>query len=135
MYNRSPTNVFPVWHSCTNTGSLIETSSQTIYYSNGTKTGTNSSSKYSIYFCVFLIFESMICFIVVPTRSFFFFFLSRQLADFGFARRTNGPILTNHVVAKQYRPPELIYCSAKNVHCLYGPEVDMWCLGLVLIEV
>jgi cyclin-dependent kinase 12/13 len=53
-----------------------------------------------------------------------------KLADFGLARRSAGAdALTNKVVTRWYRPPELLLGATR-----YGPEIDMWSCGCVLAE-
>lgn len=66
-----------------------------------------------------------------------------KLCDFGLARfesesmaATDGPQVrgmpieyTNNVITLWYRPPELLL-GAKT----YGPEVDMWSIGCILVE-
>ena len=56
------------------------------------------------------------------------------LADFGLSRfegdEDRGEGLTQHVVTRWYRPPEL--CDVH--HMFYGKEVDMWSLGCIFGE-
>jgi len=57
-----------------------------------------------------------------------------KLADFGLSRylpkKTNETILlTNKVITRWYRPPELFLGSTN-----YGPEIDMWSVGCVMAE-
>ncbi|KAJ2263260.1 kinase subunit of RNA polymerase II carboxy-terminal domain kinase I [Coemansia sp. RSA 376] len=55
-----------------------------------------------------------------------------KYVDFGLARsfhHTRMQELTNRVITLWYRPPELLLGTT-----LYGPEVDIWSLGCVLLE-
>lgn len=56
-----------------------------------------------------------------------------KLADFGLARPMTtmnpNPHYTNRVITLWYRPPELLL-GATN----YGPEVDVWGIGCLLVE-
>jgi serine/threonine protein kinase len=54
-----------------------------------------------------------------------------RIADFGLARDTvnNDGRFTNEVVTSWYRAPELLLGSVG-----YGPEIDMWSVGCVIIE-
>jgi serine/threonine protein kinase len=54
-----------------------------------------------------------------------------RIADFGLARDTSvhDGRLTNEVVTSWYRAPELLLGSTD-----YGPEIDMWSVGCVVIE-
>mmetsp|Transcript_35911 Transcript_35911/g.55138 ORF Transcript_35911/g.55138 Transcript_35911/m.55138 type:complete len:93 (+) Transcript_35911:642-920(+) len=38
--------------------------------------------------------------------------------------------LSNHVVTRVYRPPEIILTESE-----YGPKVDLWSLGCILVEI
>jgi mitogen-activated protein kinase 1/3 len=38
--------------------------------------------------------------------------------------------LSNHVVTRVYRPPEIILTENE-----YGPKVDVWSLGCILVEI
>lgn len=52
------------------------------------------------------------------------------LCDFGLARHTDSPgAFTNKVQTLWYRAPEILLGSTR-----YGPEIDIWSLGLILIE-
>lgn len=53
-----------------------------------------------------------------------------QIADFGLARCEGADNLTNYVVTRWYRPPELLLASE-----LYDGKVDMWGVGCLAIEV
>ncbi|KAK0468404.1 Pkinase-domain-containing protein [Desarmillaria tabescens] len=55
-----------------------------------------------------------------------------KLADFGLARfyqKRRRTDYTNRVITLWYRPPELLFGAT-----VYGPEVDMWSAGQVLID-
>lgn len=56
-----------------------------------------------------------------------------KLADFGLARPMNtmnpNTHYTNRVITLWYRPPELLLGSTN-----YGPEVDVWGIGCLLVE-
>lgn len=55
-----------------------------------------------------------------------------RLADFGLSRRIGNPLITKYtsrVITLWYRPPELILGST-----FYGPEVDIWSAGCILVE-
>lgn len=53
-----------------------------------------------------------------------------KLADFGLTTTyLNQNNLSNNVVSLYYRPPELLLGSHS-----YGPEIDMWSVGCILIE-
>lgn len=53
-----------------------------------------------------------------------------KLADFGLTTSfLSGNYLSNNVVSLYYRPPELLMGSH-----VYGPEIDMWSVGCILIE-
>ncbi len=54
-----------------------------------------------------------------------------KIADFGLARtfRDNLSRYTNRVITLWYRPPELLLGTE-----VYGPEVDMWSVGCLLVE-
>lgn len=53
-----------------------------------------------------------------------------RITDFGLARKVKPEHdYTNRVITLWYRPPELLLGSTK-----YGPEVDMWGCGCVLVE-
>ncbi|KAJ2612250.1 kinase subunit of RNA polymerase II carboxy-terminal domain kinase I [Coemansia sp. RSA 1365] len=55
-----------------------------------------------------------------------------KFVDFGLARsfhHTRMQELTNRVITLWYRPPELLLGTT-----LYGPEVDIWSLGCVILE-
>ncbi|KAJ1565512.1 kinase subunit of RNA polymerase II carboxy-terminal domain kinase I [Nowakowskiella sp. JEL0078] len=55
-----------------------------------------------------------------------------KLADFGLARKLGKDSkmdYTNRVITLWYRPPELLLGATK-----YGPEIDMWSAGCVLLE-
>ena len=57
-----------------------------------------------------------------------------QLCDFGISRlhrggRTSDRNLTNEVVTRWYRPPEVLLGASR-----YGGEVDMWSVGCVVVE-
>ncbi|KAI9506111.1 kinase-like domain-containing protein [Coemansia spiralis] len=55
-----------------------------------------------------------------------------KYVDFGLARsfhHTRMQELTNRVITLWYRPPELLLGTT-----LYGPEVDIWSLGCVILE-
>ncbi|KAJ2520545.1 kinase subunit of RNA polymerase II carboxy-terminal domain kinase I [Coemansia sp. RSA 1939] len=55
-----------------------------------------------------------------------------KYVDFGLARsfhHTRMQELTNRVITLWYRPPELLLGTT-----VYGPEVDIWSLGCVLLE-
>ncbi len=63
-----------------------------------------------------------------------------QITDFGLARKmkslpssstatTSRPDYSNRVITLWYRPPELLFGSTA-----YGPEVDIWGLGCLLVE-
>ncbi|KAJ1730545.1 serine/threonine protein kinase, CMGC, CDC2/CDK sub [Coemansia biformis] len=55
-----------------------------------------------------------------------------KYVDFGLARsfhHTRMQELTNRVITLWYRPPELLLGTT-----LYGPEVDIWSLGCVVLE-
>lgn len=53
-----------------------------------------------------------------------------KLADFGLTTSFIGSTyLSNNVVSLYYRPPELLMGSHS-----YGPEIDMWSVGCILIE-
>eukprot|EP01132_Coremiostelium_polycephalum_P007724 gene7724-9499_t len=54
---------------------------------------------------------------------------SLKLADFGFTTYIGNPNLTSQVISLFYRPPELLM-GCKN----YGPEVDMWSVGCIIVE-
>ncbi len=54
-----------------------------------------------------------------------------KLADFGLARfyqKRRRTDYTNRVITLWYRPPELLFGAT-----VYGPEVDMWSAGQVLM--
>ncbi|KAI9033151.1 Pkinase-domain-containing protein [Hyaloraphidium curvatum] len=62
--------------------------------------------------------------------------LQLKLADFGLARHATGrrsetkaDCMTNRVVTLWYRAPELCLGSTK-----YGPEIDIWSVGCVMLE-
>jgi serine/threonine protein kinase len=64
--------------------------------------------------------------------------LSRQLSDFGLARRLRGPAYTGNMVSLFYRPPELLFLPSNedDVDSLeYGTEIDVWSAGVVLSEI
>jgi len=53
-----------------------------------------------------------------------------KLADFGLTTSFLGTnYLSNNVVSLYYRPPELLMGSHN-----YGPEIDMWSVGCILVE-
>ena len=55
-----------------------------------------------------------------------------KLADFGLARfyqKRRRSDYTNRVITLWYRPPELLFGAT-----VYGPEVDMWSAGCVLVR-
>lgn len=55
-----------------------------------------------------------------------------KLADFGLARfyqKRRRADYTNRVITLFYRPPELLLGTT-----VYGPEVDMWSAGCVMLE-
>ncbi|SCV00492.1 LAMI_0G05424g1_1 [Lachancea mirantina] len=53
-----------------------------------------------------------------------------RITDFGLARKMKEePDYTNRVITLWYRPPELLLGTTK-----YGPEVDMWGCGCLLVE-
>ncbi|ORX90871.1 Pkinase-domain-containing protein [Basidiobolus meristosporus CBS 931.73] len=55
-----------------------------------------------------------------------------KLADFGLARifeKCKNNQYTNRVITLWYRPPELLLGGTK-----YGPEVDMWSVGCIMME-
>ncbi|KAI5480029.1 MAK protein kinase [Pseudohyphozyma bogoriensis] len=53
-----------------------------------------------------------------------------KLADFGLARETtSSPPYTEYVSTRWYRAPEVLLRSRD-----YGPPVDMWALGTIMIE-
>ncbi|KAK9729371.1 kinase subunit of RNA polymerase II carboxy-terminal domain kinase I [Basidiobolus ranarum] len=55
-----------------------------------------------------------------------------KLADFGLARvyeKHKSNQYTNRVITLWYRPPELLLGGTK-----YGPEVDMWSVGCIMME-
>lgn len=54
-----------------------------------------------------------------------------KLADFGLARSFADPYLnmTNQVITRWYRPPELLYGAKK-----YSGAVDVWSMGMVFAE-
>jgi serine/threonine protein kinase len=53
-----------------------------------------------------------------------------KLADFGLTTSFLGnTCLSNNVVSLYYRPPELLMGSRS-----YGPEIDMWSVGCILVE-
>lgn len=52
------------------------------------------------------------------------------LADFGLASRVDTPgNMDDHVVTASYRAPELVLGARR-----YGPEVDVWSLGCIILE-
>ena len=56
-----------------------------------------------------------------------------KLADFGLARfymKRRRSDYTNRVITLLYRPPELLLGAT-----VYGPEVDMWSAGYVLVNI
>ncbi|KAK6125653.1 hypothetical protein DH2020_040602 [Rehmannia glutinosa] len=55
-----------------------------------------------------------------------------KICDFGLARTgcDNGEIMTEYVVTRWYRAPEILV-SCDN----YGPSVDMWSVGCILAEI
>lgn len=57
--------------------------------------------------------------------------LTLKIADFGLCRSAGIPIkkLSNDVITRWYRPPELVHGKTN-----YGPEVDIWSVGCVIIE-
>eukprot|EP00009_Paramoeba_aestuarina_P006020 CAMPEP_0201510182 /NCGR_PEP_ID=MMETSP0161_2-20130828/2983_1 /ASSEMBLY_ACC=CAM_ASM_000251 /TAXON_ID=180227 /ORGANISM="Neoparamoeba aestuarina, Strain SoJaBio B1-5/56/2" /LENGTH=396 /DNA_ID=CAMNT_0047905323 /DNA_START=227 /DNA_END=1414 /DNA_ORIENTATION=- len=52
-----------------------------------------------------------------------------NIADFGLMTSTTREIFSNNVITRWFKPPEILLGSVK-----YGPEVDMWGVGCVLIE-
>ncbi|KAI0028471.1 kinase-like domain-containing protein [Vararia minispora EC-137] len=55
-----------------------------------------------------------------------------KLADFGLARfyqKRRKSDYTNRVITLWYRPPELLFGAT-----VYGPEVDMWSAGCIMLE-
>lgn len=60
---------------------------------------------------------------------------SVKICDFGLARGTGGPLpdggddLTEYVVTRWYRAPEVVLCPHK-----YGEAVDMWAVGCIFAE-
>ncbi|KAI0750807.1 kinase-like domain-containing protein [Daedaleopsis nitida] len=55
-----------------------------------------------------------------------------KLADFGLARvyqKRRKSDYTNRVITQWYRPPELLLGTT-----VYGPEVDMWSAGCIMLE-
>jgi CTD kinase subunit alpha len=55
-----------------------------------------------------------------------------KLADFGLARlfqQDRRADYTNRVITLWYRPPELLLGETK-----YGPEVDIWGVGCIMLE-
>jgi len=55
-----------------------------------------------------------------------------KLADFGLARfyqKRRRTDYTNRVITLWYRPPELLFGAT-----IYGPEVDMWSAGCIMLE-
>jgi len=55
-----------------------------------------------------------------------------KICDFGLARsreHNSSVAMTQEVVTQYYRPPELLM-GIKN----YGPEIDMWSVGCILLE-
>ncbi|PPQ94046.1 hypothetical protein CVT25_009894 [Psilocybe cyanescens] len=55
-----------------------------------------------------------------------------KLADFGLARfyqKRRRADYTNRVITLWYRPPELLFGAT-----IYGPEVDMWSAGCIMLE-
>lgn len=55
-----------------------------------------------------------------------------KLADFGLARfyhKRRRSDYTNRVITLWYRPPELLFGAT-----VYGPEVDMWSAGCIMLE-
>ncbi|RDX55618.1 Pkinase-domain-containing protein [Lentinus brumalis] len=55
-----------------------------------------------------------------------------KLADFGLARvyqKRRKSDYTNRVITQWYRPPELLLGAT-----VYGPEVDMWSAGCIMLE-
>ncbi|KAJ9441309.1 Mitogen-activated protein kinase 5 [Diplonema papillatum] len=51
------------------------------------------------------------------------------ICDFGLARGFDDRGLTDYVVTRWYRPPELLLGSSQ-----YSPAVDMWSIGCILAE-
>jgi len=51
------------------------------------------------------------------------------IADFGLMTSTTREVFSNNVITRWFKPPEILLGSVK-----YGPEVDMWGVGCVLVE-
>eukprot|EP01006_Ploeotia_vitrea_P035682 TRINITY_DN65922_c5_g4_i1.p1 TRINITY_DN65922_c5_g4~~TRINITY_DN65922_c5_g4_i1.p1 ORF type:complete len:366 (-),score=33.29 TRINITY_DN65922_c5_g4_i1:452-1549(-) len=52
-----------------------------------------------------------------------------RICDFGLARGFHPSELTDYVVTRWYRPPELLLMSAE-----YGPAIDIWSTGCIFAE-
>jgi serine/threonine protein kinase len=52
-----------------------------------------------------------------------------KICDFGLSKHKNKEQLTNNVVTRWYKCPELLLGSTK-----YGPEIDIWSVGCILGE-
>jgi serine/threonine protein kinase len=63
---------------------------------------------------------------------------SIQLCDFGWGKfgldDDQRPSHTGEVIPKAYRPPELLACTSSCFGWKYHTEVDVWCGGLVVLE-
>ena len=55
-----------------------------------------------------------------------------KICDFGLARtgRDNGQFMTEYVVTRWYRAPELLLCSDN-----YGTSIDVWSVGCIFAEI
>jgi len=51
------------------------------------------------------------------------------IADFGLITSTTKGVFSNNVITRWFKPPEILMGSTN-----YGPEVDMWGVGCVLVE-
>jgi serine/threonine protein kinase len=58
-----------------------------------------------------------------------------KICDFGLARRIalGGDLYTREVCCIWYRPPELMVATG-STHATYGESLDVWAIGMILVE-
>lgn len=56
-----------------------------------------------------------------------------KIIDFGMTRSIQ-PLMTSMVTTLWYRAPELLEHGSKNVYAKYSDKIDVWSIGIILLE-